>query len=445
MAIEAEFLGKRLQCPHCQEFIQADLSEGTIPQPPPDPSVFLAAAGTEEPESIFASPESTDDALFGAAVIPQIEMPSVADVRPSEDASPSRDEMIEVQLPPPVPDEAPEKLLTPEITGDAPAPFIQDAAPAWLVPASSGLFQVATTDEGPAVGTPVSPPLVTEELVPPSTDGPDAASGIESFPSLPPKPAKRPMRGGLFIALVLIPLVSYSILATIALVLLYLRPQPEHPLENLPDLEGEYKGAKHQKKPVSYERVQHDLELPPKLQINLGQSLRLGDVEVTPLKVELRHLKIHHAGFSPETVAEESLVLHVLLQNVSQDVVFSPTDPFFDRRWKGISFTGRPYTFLEMGQKRFYGGPIPWGQRAQARESIEGQHYGALEPGDRMTTLVCTDPADHVRESLDAYHGSLLWRVQVRRGLVRLADREISATAVVGVKFSDGQVSRHDL
>ena len=48
--------------------------------------------------------------------------------------------------------------------------------------------------------------------------------------------------------------------------------------------------------------------------------------------------------------------------------------------------------------------------------------------------------ADHVAKHV----GKMLWRVQVRRGLVRVKSREVSATAVVGVEFTrdDIQVPR---
>jgi hypothetical protein len=62
-----------------------------------------------------------------------------------------------------------------------------------------------------------------------------------------------------------------------------------------------------------------------------------------------------------------------------------------------------------------------------------------------MTTFVCTDPADHAVQELARYKGPLVWRIQLRRGLVKWRtargnDREDSATAVVGVEFDAGDV-----
>src|SRR5207244_3268071 len=75
-------------------------------------------------------------------------------------------------------------------------------------------------------------------------EAPDAGTAAEPFTALASRQSRRPgMRGGLFIMLVLVPLISYSVLATIAVIILYLRPVPPHPLEMLPD-EGDRKGAK---------------------------------------------------------------------------------------------------------------------------------------------------------------------------------------------------------
>jgi hypothetical protein len=247
---------------------------------------------------------------------------------------------------------------------------------------------------------------------------------------------------------VLIPLISYAVLATIAVVILYFRSPPEDPLQRLPDTEGQFKGARHDKpKALSYERqrVDPDTELPASLRVPLGQTIRVGDLEVTPQEVELRQVTIRQPGFAPEPASDNSLVLHLLLRNVSQDVVFCPTDPCFVRRWKpGAANSSRPYTFIEMGKRRFYGGPLFWkpGQPDDGRETIEGEQYRELKPGEIMATVICSDPEDHLGDFLEIYHGALLWRVQLRRGLVSVRGREVSATAVIGVRFTDREVVR---
>jgi hypothetical protein len=300
----------------------------------------------------------------------------------------------------------------------------------------------------PATGTPeyrleiLAPPPET-----PARPAADADAGLpaEPFPPVAGRPLVQHGRaGGWFIALVVIPLISYSILATVLIVILYLRLQaPQRsPLEELPDLEGDFRGAARQK-PVSqtYERIAPETPLPPHLRVGLGRSVQVGDVEVTPERIELRKIVYRGPNAQPEPAAKESLVLNLRLRNVSRDVVFSPTDPFFDRRWKPRSDprSARPYTFLEVGDHRLYGGPLPW-HRDGVRETVEGQTYTRLQPGEDLTTVVCTDPDDQVSDLLRAAPGPFLWRVQLRRGLVRVGRREIPATAVVGVEFARDEI-----
>jgi hypothetical protein len=301
------------------------------------------------------------------------------------------------------------------------------------------------------------------EALPPSTRAPKEAAGAfgdELVPPAPseletklvpqsfsPVPTRRPppaagLRSSLFTMLVLVPLISYAVLATIAVLILYFRP-PQPSLEFLPDVDGDLRGAKHQKRALSYQLLDPDSPLPNRLKVNLGETIRLGDVAVTPQRVELIRLHLGQGDDEVDPPAAESLVLHLVMQNVSEDVVFSPTDPYFDRQWKS-SQDAKPYTFLEIGRDRIYGGPFPWrpGRAVEDRKTVEGQHYQLLQLGERLTTIVCTDPTEQVAKLLAAYHGTLLWRVQVRRGLVRVGEREVPATAVFGVTFQDRDIHK---
>ena len=105
-------------------------------------------------------------------------------------------------------------------------------------------------------------------------------------------------------------------------------------------------------------------------------------------------------------------------------------------------------TQLEVSNKRFFGGPAPWYPRGskkenQRREWVEGRQTNAtLNPGEETTTFVCTDGDDaRVIQAATNYQGTMLWRVQLRRGLVPVRNKEVSATAVVGVEFT----SKHPL
>jgi hypothetical protein len=374
-----------------------------IPPPSTEPELNVT-----DRESIFDP--AGNEALLSEAEAPKVEMPPVSDPLPA--AAPS-----------------PPSIGEPVFLVPAPAqPPLPDAP---VVPETEELvFRTGVETVSPADSGPAATEISKEQLL--------AAS---------PRHLATRRRGGLFLVLIVIPLISYSILATLAIVILYMRLQASpSPFEYLSDLQGDFKGATHEKQgTISYERLQPDSPLPAKLQLDLGQSITLGDVEVTPLKVELRSIKIFSAGLPPVEPDEPALALYLRLKNISQDCRFCPTDPYFERRWKAEGRSGsKPYTFLEMGDERFYGGPLAWqsGRQADESETVEGQRHRVLDPGETVTTFVCTDPEDRMVARLAGYQGELLWRVQVRRGLVREGDREAPATAVIGVRFAPADIRK---
>jgi hypothetical protein len=443
MAVAEELFGQQARCPHCQQIVlvpgpaappgvsttvaaTSPAYELALTSPPPeDVQPHPAPAGTPseltfqlsppaDHDSIFAPPEVTGDSLFDEAPKPHIELPFVEAAPPLVEES-----QAPIFAPPPPPPEAEQ--------GIQPSPILAAMIQPEVGPAP------APTDPWPA---------------PPADSFPATEFNAEPLPAGPVRPTVRhDRRGSWFIALVVIPLFTYSVLATILAARFYsrLQAQPKSPLEELPDLEGDLKGATRQKQSaVSYERVAPEFELPDRLRIGLGETLRVGDVEVTPRRVELRKVTFRRPGSDPEKGTHDSLVLHLHFRNVSPDVVFSPTDPFFDRRWKqGQASSLRPYTLLQIGNRRFFGGPVSWKPGPmQIRETVDGQVYRRLKPGEEVDTLVCTDPDDQIARHLSGHPGTLLWRVQFRRGFVAVRDRELSATAVVGVQIEPSQIQR---
>ena len=60
-----------------------------------------------------------------------------------------------------------------------------------------------------------------------------------------------------------------------------------------------------------------------------------------------------------------------------------------------------------------------------------------------MTVTLSTTPRDEAKLlRLADYKGLITWRLEVRRGLVEVRGRLVSATAVVGVQFDTGVVLR---
>jgi hypothetical protein len=236
----------------------------------------------------------------------------------------------------------------------------------------------------------------------------------------------------------IIPLISYSILATVLAIYFYRRLNDAMDyLEAMPD-QGENKGATHIKKGEnSVWRPDPESALPSRLRVGLGQSLCLGQLEVTPLRVRRGRVQLCYENVLPDEALYDSIILDLELRNVSEDVCFRPLDPYFQRQWKADKKDGpMPYTYLTIGKQRFYGGPVPW--KPGSRMIVAGQDLDReLNPGEGMKSFVCTDPDDPVYQALREYQGSqpIEWRVQVRRGLVPMGPREVCTTAVIGVEF----------
>jgi hypothetical protein len=425
MGVTEEFLGQQVRCPHCQQVVLAPA--GPAPAAPDLPPTLFAPP-PQELESIFTPPDVSDEDLFGGSAGPRIELPPEP-----------------VWAPPPAPPPEPAWVPPPEPPPPEPAtlapPPHTDPTLTYLPPTG-----VTAPESVPAVSdAPVTDPGALTAPVPegPAETQPPAETAAE--PELPPvvsPTVARARRGGGWVVPVLIvPLILYSVLATVAVVylisLLYLQPQ-RHPFEMLPD-EGDHPGASHVRQKIDFRRTPL-LDMPARLRVRLGQSLTIGAIKVTPLRAELRRIRKRTAGDAePVESRGECLLLWLELKNVSRDVAFRPLDRYFNRHWQEKFESDMPFTYLEADGRRFYGGP-----ELDGRQTVEGQDYDTvLGPGETMTTFVCTDPdapGNPVARLLAGYRGPLLYRVRLRRGLIPFRGKEVSATAVIGVELSGDDV-----
>lgn len=438
IAVGSEFLGQPVRCPHCQQIVTAP------PMAPLTPS--------SEAEDIF-SPHASDD-LFGRTDPPRLEI-SLDPPAPTLPDEPT------VPLPAAGPDAA-FAATAPELPpGTVPQPPVNDESTANVPPADvhspwTNAFAVVRTEpNGNPPANPDAPPsagaLAPTLLIPSPTQTPDAAAA----PSLRKRSeAKTPWSTILLIS----PLVLYSLIVTIFAVMLYLHQrsieqQRRNPFEMMPD-DGDDPGTRKGEKKESHTyRYNPDLTtrpLPTHLRTPLGKPLQIGDLRLTPERVERKRVRvIVDGGFQPEPCLGDSLVLHLTMENLSEDRAFAPLDNYFDRYWeRGHPLP--PLTLLQAGRHYFYGGPARWyprGMRSERREWVEGRkgsEADLLQPGESKKDhfFVCTDGNDaEARRVLfgekkqESYQGTLLWRIRVRRGRVRVKDKIYSATAVVGVEF----------
>ena len=83
--------------------------------------------------------------------------------------------------------------------------------------------------------------------------------------------------------------------------------------------------------------------------------------------------------------------------------------------------------------------------RAKDEDSATNKTEQVLSPGEEKEFFVCTDgglkagdKGKDAFEAFDNYHGKLLWRVHLRRGVVILDEhRFVPASTVIGVEFTD--------
>lgn len=456
MAVGSEHLGQQVRCPHCQRVVVAPppAAPESLPPPaateapPPSPAeapppgltetVLNMPAPLGDAEDIFSPAEVSDD-LFGRSEAPRVEMPPEppAPTLPGENAAspPQPEETLATTMP---------WMPSPEPTAALPSPSAPFAA-------SENTEVLPSGGEAPWMSA-----GVTETLGPPPSEM--TPTDITSEPSAAlTRPRERTeAKVPWFMLVVFSPLLLYAIVITIFAALLYnhdqgIQQQLRRRFEIMPD-EGDEPGVQKGKK-ISlwkYDPKLPSQPLPDHLRTTLGEPLRIGDLEVTPVRVQRERVQVVVSNFNPEPCTGDSLVLYLRMKNLSDDCAFAPLDNYFDRRWDGGARP--PFTLLEVGDKyRFYGGPAwwyPYSDSKNRREWVAGRDNvpEVLQPDGEKEFFVCTNGYDEKAVAVlfggtsRPYRGSFLWRVRVRRGLVQFEGKDYSATAVFGVRFTDKDI-----
>jgi hypothetical protein len=319
------------------------------------------------------------------------------------------------------------------------------------------------------------------------SDGGDPASQVTSVTtdSVPaeeittaPTPRRVRREGNRwFIPLVFLPLVLYAIGATVFVAWALVRFQeaqkqgPPDPFDQLPD-DGDDQGTRKGGKRVTlaYPSEFVTRPLPPEKRVKLGDTLRVGSLEVAPLRVTRERISVMVHGFEkPEQCSGDSLVLYLKLKNVSTDERFAPLDTYFDR-CGSLDQGTLPLTYLEVGPYRI-SGPAQWvsptsthgaPQWIKGRDRSNPEGIGPNEElklqGDggkrNRDPFICTDgnnpealkvlfgEDDEGKRIGQPHPGPFLWRIQLRRGVVLSRGKERSGTTVIGVEFTRADITR---
>ena len=177
----------------------------------------------------------------------------------------------------------------------------------------------------------------------------------------------------------------------------------------------------------SSDRVVEPTPAPPALPIpaenraRVGLTIRLGELEVTPLAVISTPVELVRSIEPDERRREdECLVLRLKLTNISKEHTFAPLAPNLVRE-RGLR-PHEPYIATSEGPN------IPLFPLAVDSEwAIVGQEFTTLQPGDTVETLVAAQPGSARRTSPE-----MTWRVRLRTGVYR--------TDMLGVPFSRDEV-----
>ncbi|MFO0809627.1 MAG: hypothetical protein U0746_13465 [Gemmataceae bacterium] len=248
-------------------------------------------------------------------------------------------------------------------------------------------------------------------------------------------------------------LIPYAIFMTVVAITYYMKfesAKQVSPLEMIPDLLGEFRNKQSKGSTSQSLRLpKPDQKLPTSLTTTLGRPITVGDIEVTPVEITQEPVVVFEkekGKDEPERreFPNEHLVLHLKLRNVSPELTFFPSDPFFTRRPKTPS--DRPYAMVEVSNERFYGGLVEYSVEPGRIERtwVAGQEndHLPLRPGESRTTVVVTHPKDSVIAAVNSAKSPALWRVHVRRGMVPYRDTEVPASCVIGVRFSASHVRK---
>jgi hypothetical protein len=156
----------------------------------------------------------------------------------------------------------------------------------------------------------------------------------------------------------------------------------------------------------------------------LGQTIKIGDIEITPLAVQLARVNLVRRIKPAKSHREKdnSLILRLKLANVSNDDALGPLSRSLVRDQE--SALDRSFIVAPDGK---HIGLYPLA--VESEWLIKGQEFPILKPGESALTLLASEP---IKE--DRLLGVMTWRIPLRIGRYR--------TDMVGVRFSRSEISR---
>ncbi len=212
--------------------------------------------------------------------------------------------------------------------------------------------------------------------------------------------------------LLILLLTSYASAVTLGLVALLMshRGGTAHELESLPDIkpleENEFRFAPQK------------MDMPPGHTLELGQSVRFGNIRVEPLRVTRGPVEFVHftGGNEKRPASAPVLKLWLQLTNESTDQLIAPLDAILmlTRSYQSESDTLLTNNFVRsQDAEDSQAEPLPILDHPQTSEwDLKDQQLGhRLKPGESMVTYIPTQPLEG-----RVLEGPLFWRMHFRKG-----------------------------
>ncbi len=228
--------------------------------------------------------------------------------------------------------------------------------------------------------------------------------------------------------LLLIFLVPYALMTTafIAYLVFFASGKATHPFDYLRDPapakdKGDPRPAHLQPAP--------NQPLADRQRTTIGTKIQAGDLEITPQRIIL--------------TAAGDLKLILRAKNISKNTKFEPVNEYYLRPTKGGN---EPYAFLESktgSVANINAFTLGYHNDPKATDMAHGD--ALLAPGQEVTIALTTDlkfQDKHIPNIAKAASESYTWRVQVRRGFVKVDGKDVSATTVIGVDFTNAEIER---
>ncbi len=77
-------------------------------------------------------------------------------------------------------------------------------------------------------------------------------------------------------------------------------------------------------------------------------------------------------------------------------------------------------------------------------EENQEKDWTPLKPGEARDYVVFTDFDQQILKAVSESNDKILWRVQVRRGLIDFKGKDVPVTAIIGVEFKSSDVKNVD-